>query len=139
MNRSMPGLPVHHQLPEVTQTHIHRVSDTIQPSHPLSSPSLPAPNPSQHLTEIEKSNTFVLVRFSAQNQISQKKSYVFKPVEFLFHHDSLIPGMSCLAWKRSRCHSNKTSVSLNLHLHSSFLSHAEHTQPLGPDSRSHCL
>ena len=48
MNRSTPGLPVHHQLPEFTQTHIHRVSDAIQPSHPLSSPSPPAPNPSQH-------------------------------------------------------------------------------------------
>ena len=48
MNRSTPGLPVHHQLPEFTQTHIHRVSDSIQPSHPRSSPSPPAPNPSQH-------------------------------------------------------------------------------------------
>ena len=48
MNRSRPGLPVHHQLPEFTQTHVHRVSDAIQPSHPLSSPSPPAPNPSQH-------------------------------------------------------------------------------------------
>ena len=48
MNRSTPGLPVHHQLPEFTQTHVHRVGDAIQPSHPLSSPSLPAPNPSQH-------------------------------------------------------------------------------------------
>ena len=48
MNRSMPGLPVHHQLPEFTQTRVPRVSDAIQPSHPLSSPSSPAPNPSQH-------------------------------------------------------------------------------------------
>ena len=48
MNHSTPGLPVHHQLPEVTQTHVHRVSNAIQPSHPLSSPSPPAPNPSQH-------------------------------------------------------------------------------------------
>ena len=48
MNRSMPGLPVHHQLPEFTQTHVHRFGDTIQPSHPLSSLSPPAPNPSQH-------------------------------------------------------------------------------------------
>ena len=48
MNRSMPGLPVHHQLPEFTQTEVHRVGDAIQPSHPLSSPSPPAPNPSQH-------------------------------------------------------------------------------------------
>ena len=48
MNRSMPGLPVHHQLPEFTQTHVHQVGDAIQPSHPLSSPSPPAPNLSQH-------------------------------------------------------------------------------------------
>ena len=48
MNCSTPGLPVHHQLPEFTQTHAHRVGDAIQPSHPLSSPSPPAPNPSQH-------------------------------------------------------------------------------------------
>ena len=48
MNCSTPGLPVHHQLPEFTQTHIPWVSDAIQPSHPLSSPSPPAPNPSQH-------------------------------------------------------------------------------------------
>ena len=50
MNRSTQGLPVHHKLPEFTQTHIHRVSDAIQPSHPLLSPSPPAPNPSQHLS-----------------------------------------------------------------------------------------
>ena len=48
MNHRRPGLPVHHQLPEFTQTHVHRVSDAIQPSHPLLSPSLPVPNPSQH-------------------------------------------------------------------------------------------
>ena len=48
MNCNTPGLPVHHQLPEFTQTHVHRVSEAIQPSHPLSSPSPPAPNPSQH-------------------------------------------------------------------------------------------
>ena len=48
MNHSTPGLPVHHQLPEFTQTHVHRVSDAIQPSHPLSSPFPPGPNLSQH-------------------------------------------------------------------------------------------
>ena len=48
MNHSTPGLPVHHQLPEFTQTHVHRVGDAIQPSHPLSSPSPPAPNPFQY-------------------------------------------------------------------------------------------
>ena len=48
MNRSTPGFPVHHQLLEFTQTHVHRLGDAIQPSHPLSSPSPPAPNLSQH-------------------------------------------------------------------------------------------
>ena len=48
MNRSTPGLPVHHHLPEFTQTHVHRVRDAIQPSHPRSSLSPTAPNPSQH-------------------------------------------------------------------------------------------
>ena len=48
MNCSAPGLPVHHQLLKFTQIHVHRVSDAIQPSHPLSFPSPPAPNPSQH-------------------------------------------------------------------------------------------
>ena len=48
MSCSMSGLPVHHQLPEYTQTHVHSVSDAIQPSHPLSSPSPPALNLSQH-------------------------------------------------------------------------------------------
>ena len=48
MDCSMPGLPGHHQLPEFTQTRVHQVGDAIQPSHPLSSPSPPAPNPLQH-------------------------------------------------------------------------------------------
>ena len=48
MDCSMPGLPVHHQLLQFTQTHIHQVSDAIQPSHPLSSPSPPAFNLSQY-------------------------------------------------------------------------------------------
>ena len=57
MNRSTPGLPVHHQLPEFTQTHLHRVSDAIQPSHPLSSPSPPASNPSQYQSLFQCVNT----------------------------------------------------------------------------------
>ena len=48
MNHSTPGLPVHHQLPEFTQTHVHRVHNAIQPSHAWLSPFPPAPNPSQH-------------------------------------------------------------------------------------------
>ena len=58
MNRSTPVLPVHHQLPEFSQTHIHRVSDAIQTSHPLASPSPPAPNPSQHHSLFQWVNFF---------------------------------------------------------------------------------
>ena len=57
MNRSTLGLPVHHQLPESTQTHVHRVSDAIQPSHLLSSPSPPAPNLSQHQSLFQRVNS----------------------------------------------------------------------------------
>ena len=74
MNRSTPGLSVHHQHPEFTQTHGHWVSDAIQPSHPLSSPSLPAPNPSQH------QSLFQWVNSSHQ---------VAKVLEFQFWHHSL--------------------------------------------------
>ena len=57
MNPSTPGLPVNHQLPEFTQTQVHRVSDAIQPSHPLSSPSPPTPNPSQHQSLFQRVNS----------------------------------------------------------------------------------
>ena len=73
MNCSTPGLPVHHQLPESTQTHAHPVGDAIQPSHPLSSPSPPAPNPSQH------QGLFQWVNSSHE---------VAKVLEFQFQHQS---------------------------------------------------
>jgi len=57
MNCNTPGLPVHHQLPEFNQTHVHRVGDAIQPSHPLSSPPPPAPNPSQHQGLFQRVNS----------------------------------------------------------------------------------
>ena len=57
MNCSMPGLPVHHQLLEFTQTQAHRVGDAIQPSHPLSSPSPPAPNPSKNQGLFQRVNS----------------------------------------------------------------------------------
>ena len=57
MNRSTPGLSVHHHLPEFTQTHVHRVLDAIQPSHPWSSFSPPAPNPSQHQSLFQRVNS----------------------------------------------------------------------------------
>ena len=59
MNCSMPGLPVHHQLPESTETHVHRVGDVTQPSHPLLSPSPPALNLSQHQGLFEWVNSFI--------------------------------------------------------------------------------
>ena len=64
MNCSMPGLPVHHQLQEFTQTHVHWVGDAIQPFHPLLSPSPPAPNPSQHQSLFQWVNSLHEVRVS---------------------------------------------------------------------------
>ena len=74
MNCSTPGLPVYHQLPEFTQTQVHRVSDPIQPSHPLASPSPPALNQSQH------QSLFQWVSFSHE---------VAKVLEFQLQHHSL--------------------------------------------------
>ena len=75
MNRSTPGLPVHHQLLEFTQTHVHRVSGAIQPSHPLSLPCPPALNPSQHqgLFQGENSSHEVakVLEFQIQHQSFQ--------------------------------------------------------------------
>ena len=73
MNCSMPGHPVHHQLLEFIHTHVHRVSDAIQPSHPLSSPSPPAPNPSQHQSLFQGVNP---------------SHEVAKVLEFQLHHQS---------------------------------------------------
>ena len=73
INCSTPGLPVHHQLPEFTQTHVHWVGDAIQPSHSLSSPSPPAPNPSQHQG-----------LFQWVNSLHE----VAKVLEFQLHHQS---------------------------------------------------
>ena len=77
MNLSTPGLPVHHQLPEFMQTHVHRVGDAIQPSHPLSSPSPPAPNPSQHqrLFQLVNSSHEVAKVFEFQLIISPSKEH----------------------------------------------------------------
>ena len=85
MNHSTPGLPVHYQLPEFTQTHIHRVSDAIQPSHPLSSPSPPAPNPSQHQS-FPMSQLFSWggqsTGVSASASVLPKKSQGWSPLEW---------------------------------------------------------
>ena len=75
MDCSTPGFPVHHQLPELAQIHVYRVSDAIQPSHPLSSPSPPAPNPSQHQSLFQWVNSLhkvaKVLEFQLQDQSFQ--------------------------------------------------------------------
>ena len=63
LNCNTPGLPVHHQLPEFTQTHVHQVADAIQPSHPLSSPFPPAPNPSPPSIRVFSSESTLCMRW----------------------------------------------------------------------------
>ena len=87
INCSTPGLPVHHQLPEFTQTHVHRVSDAIQPSYPLSSPSPPAPNPSQHQSLFQWVNSShevakVLIGVSALAPVLPKNTQDWSPLEW---------------------------------------------------------
>ena len=85
MNRSTPGLPVHHHLLEFTQTHVQRVSDAIQPSHPLLSPSPPAPNPSQ-LQSFPVSQLFAWggqsTRVSALASVLPKNTQDWSPLEW---------------------------------------------------------
>ena len=92
MNNSMPGLPVHHQLSEFTQTHVHRVSDAIQLSHPLSSPSPPTPNPSQHQGLFQWVNSLHEVAKVLEFQL-QHQSLQWTPRTDLFQ-DGLV-GSNC--------------------------------------------
>ena len=85
VNRRTPGLPVHHQLLEFTQTHIHQVSDAIKPFHPLSSPSPPAPSPSQHqglFQWINSSHEVACTGVSALASFLPKKSQGWSPSEW---------------------------------------------------------
>ena len=79
---STPGFPVHHQLPELTQTHIHQVGDAIQPSHPLSSPSPPAYNPSQHqgLFKWNSSSHQLAKKLSSESERAQYLGLSDKPI-----------------------------------------------------------
>ena len=93
MDCSMPGLPIHHQLPEPTQTHVHRVSDAIQPSHPLSSPSPPAFNLSEHL------GLFQLV--SSLHQVATVLEFQPQSFQQIFRTDLLLDGLvgsPCSPW-----------------------------------------
>ena len=82
MDHSTPGLPVYHKLPEFAQTHVHRVSDAIQPSHPLSSPSPPAPNPSQHQG--------LLQWVSSSHEVAKVLEFQLQPQSFQWTPDSTI-------------------------------------------------
>ena len=82
MNHNTPGLPVHHQLPESTQTHVHQVSDAIQPSHPLSSPSPPSLNLSQHHT------LFKWVS-SSSHQVAKVLEFQHQSFQWIFTTDFL--------------------------------------------------
>ena len=86
MNYSTPGLPVYHQLPEFTQTRVHRVGDAIQPSHPLSSPSPPAPNPSQHQSLFQWVNSShevaKVVEFQLLASVLPKNTQDWSPLEW---------------------------------------------------------
>ena len=90
MNRSTPGLPVHHQLPEFTQTHVHRVSDAIQPSHPLSSPSPPAPKLSQHQSLCQWVNSSREVAKVLELQWIALSPYYFLPGSCTLPHASFL-------------------------------------------------
>ena len=78
MNRSTPGLPVHHQLPELTETHAHRVGDGIQPSHPLSPPPPPSPHRSQHQGLLQWVNSLLEVAKVLEFQL-QHQSFQWTP------------------------------------------------------------
>ena len=92
MNRSTPGLPVHHKSPESTQIHAHQVDDAIQPSHPLSSPSPPYPNPSQHQGLFQWVNSSHEVAKVLEFQ-SQNQSFQWTPRTYLLQ-DGLV-GSPC--------------------------------------------
>ena len=90
MDHSTPGLPVHHQLPEFTQTHVHRVGDAIQPSHPLLSTSPPAPNPSQHQGLFQWVNSSHIIWSTHQSQSGALYPYFccFCVSSCFYHNDT---------------------------------------------------
>ena len=124
MNLSTPGLPVNHQLPEFTQTHGHRASDAIQPSHPLSSPSPPVFNPSQHQGLFQWVNSSHEVAKELKFQL-QHQSFQWTPRTDLLHDG--LTGSPCSP-SDSRVFSNTTvqkhqffgaalSLQSNSHIH----------------------
>ena len=94
MNCRMPGLPVHHQLPEFTPTHVYRVGDAIQQSHPLLSPSPPAPSPSQHQGLFQWVNSShkvaKILEFQLQHQSFQMNTQEWSPYQLCVSHFTCI-------------------------------------------------
>ena len=122
MNRSTPGLPVHHQLPEFTQTHVHWVGDAIQPSHPLSSPSPLAPNPSQHQSLFQWVHSAwggQSIGVSALASVLPKNTQDWSPLEWTswvslqskglsrVFSNTTVPKQTCSKFLKSQQHRNK--------------------------------
>ena len=123
MNRSTPGLPVHHHLPEFTQIHVHRVSDAIQPSHPWSSPSPPALNPSQHQSLFQWVNSShevaKVLEFQLQHHFLQK---IPGPISFRMDWLDLLAVQGTLK-SLLQHHSSKASILRRLAFFTVQLSH----------------
>ena len=110
MKRSTPGLPAHHQLQEFTQTHVHQVGDAIQPSHPLSSPSPTAPNPSQHQSFFQWVNSSHKLAKVLESQLQhQSFQWIFR-IDFL--QDDWFDLLAVQGTLKSliHYHSSKTSI-----------------------------
>ena len=121
MNCSTPGLPVHHKLAEFNQTHVHRVGDSIQPSHPLSSPSPPAPNPSQHQGLFQWVNSSHEVTKAVEFQL-QHQSFQWTPRTDLLQ-DGLVGSPCSPRTLKSllQHHSSKASIFQHSSFHSPIL------------------
>ena len=126
MNRSTPGLPVHHQLPEFTQTHVHQVDDAIQPSYPLSSPSPPVPNPSQHQSLFQWVNSSrevakVLEFHSALASVLSKNTQDWSPLEWTgwisLHSKGLSRVFSNTTVQKHQFFGTQLSSQSNSHIH----------------------
>ena len=125
MNCSTPGLPIHHHLPEFIQIHVHRVSDAIQPSHPWSSPSPPAPNPSQHQSLFQWVNSSPWggqsTRVSALASFLPRKSQGWSPSEwtgwFSLHSKGLSRVFSNTAVQKYQFFGAQPSSQSNSHIH----------------------
>ena len=117
MNCSTPGVPVHYQLPEFTQTHVHWVNDAIQPSHPLSSPSPPAPNPSQHqslfqwvnsLHEVAKVLEFQLQHHSFQR--TPRTDLLIECLGWIFFQSKGLSRIFSTPWKMGKAIQCKVKI-----------------------------